>query len=55
MLSANAESPLNIECIHEDHDVRSHLNRDQLEEMIEPLMQRLKVVLDKAMAESGAK
>eukprot|EP00879_Flechtneria_rotunda_P002596 GHRR01002797.1.p1 GENE.GHRR01002797.1~~GHRR01002797.1.p1 ORF type:complete len:847 (+),score=384.28 GHRR01002797.1:127-2667(+) len=53
VLSANAEAPLNIECLMEDVDVRSQLNRDQLEEYIAPFLGRLEAVLKKALADSG--
>lgn len=53
VLSANAESPLNIECLMEDTDVHSQLNRDELEVMIEPFLGRLDKVLRSALEASG--
>lgn len=53
VLSANAESPINIECLMDDVDVRSELNRDQLEEMIQPFLGRLNTVLRASVESSG--
>eukprot|EP00775_Hariotina_reticulata_P005686 gene5686-5924_t len=53
VLSANAESPLNIECLMEDTDVHSQLNRDELQVMIEPFLGRLDKVLRSALEASG--
>ncbi|KAF8072352.1 HSP70-14 [Scenedesmus sp. PABB004] len=53
VLSANAESPINIECLMDDVDVRSLLNREQLEEMVEPFLARLNAVLRAAVEASG--
>ena len=47
MLSANAEAPLNIECIMEDADVRGMLNRDQLEELVAPVLARVRAPIDR--------
>ena len=46
ILSANAEAPLNVECIMEDQDVRGHMNRDMLEKIIEPTIQRLRIPME---------
>lgn len=54
VLSANAESSLNIECLMDDVDVKSELNREQLEEMIAPFLGRLQAVLRSALESSGA-
>ena len=53
VLSANAESPLNIECLMEDTDVHSQLTRDELEVMVEPFLGRLDKVLRSALEASG--
>ncbi|WIA27991.1 hypothetical protein OEZ86_010580 [Tetradesmus obliquus] len=53
VLSANAESSLNIECLMDDVDVKSELNREQLEEMIAPFLGRLQAVLRSALESSG--
>ncbi len=47
MLSANAESPLNIECIMDDVDVRSMLNREQFEELVAPVLARVRAPVDR--------
>jgi hypothetical protein len=53
VLSANAESTINIECLMDDVDVKSELNREQLEEMIAPFLGRLQAVLRSALEASG--
>jgi molecular chaperone DnaK (HSP70) len=55
VLSANAESTINIECLMDDVDVKSELNREQLEEMIAPFLGRLQAVLRSALESSGAR
>ena len=47
MLSANAEAPLNIECIMEDADVRGKLTREELEVICAPLFDRFKAPIEK--------
>jgi hypothetical protein len=54
VLSANAESSINIECLMDDVDVSSELNREQLEEMVAPFLGRLQAVLRSALEMSGA-
>ena len=41
MLSANLESPYNIECILNDTDVKGTLTRDQFEVLCIPLLERI--------------
>lgn len=53
MLSANAEAPLNIECIMEDVDVRGMMTRDAFEALAEPACIRFKAVLEKALAQAA--
>jgi hypothetical protein len=53
VLSANAESSINIECLMDDVDVSSELNREQLEEMVAPFLGRLQAVLRSALESSG--
>lgn len=55
ILSANAEAPLNIECIMEDADVRSSMTRDQLEALCAPLFVKLKAPMLKALSDAGLK
>ena len=46
MLSANAEAPINVECIMEDTDVRGMMTRDQLETICAPLFARMRAPID---------
>lgn len=53
ILSANAEAPLSVECLMEDYDFGSNITRDDFEKMCQPMMDRVKAVLDGAIALSG--
>mmetsp|Transcript_5796 Transcript_5796/g.10058 ORF Transcript_5796/g.10058 Transcript_5796/m.10058 type:complete len:782 (+) Transcript_5796:126-2471(+) len=53
MLSANAEAPLNVECIMNDVDVRGQMTREIFEGLAQPLTGRFKSVLERALAQSG--
>ncbi|GJJ06678.1 hypothetical protein Clacol_000873 [Clathrus columnatus] len=53
MLSANAEAPLNVESIMNDVDASSKLTRDQLENLIKPLLDRIPSVIAQAVQDSG--
>jgi len=53
VLSANNEAPVNVECLMEEQDFASLMNREDLERMCEPAMVRTKAVLDAALAASG--
>ncbi|KAJ9614665.1 adenyl-nucleotide exchange factor sse1 [Cladophialophora chaetospira] len=55
ILSANAQAPLSIESLMEDKDVRAMLKREELEEMIKPLLDRVTVPLEQALAEAKLK
>lgn len=55
MLSANSEAVLGIECLLEDEDLNKVLTRDQLEEIMQPGIDRLKLVCEKALKDSGLK
>mmetsp|Transcript_37740 Transcript_37740/g.84112 ORF Transcript_37740/g.84112 Transcript_37740/m.84112 type:complete len:814 (+) Transcript_37740:104-2545(+) len=52
-LSANPEAPINIECIMEDTDVRSHLNRDTFEVLAEPILSRIQAPIQQAVKDAG--
>mmetsp|Transcript_42470 Transcript_42470/g.99652 ORF Transcript_42470/g.99652 Transcript_42470/m.99652 type:complete len:833 (-) Transcript_42470:68-2566(-) len=52
-LSANSEAPVNVECLMEDYDFASNVMRDDFEKMCAPMMDRVKAVLDGALAASG--
>ncbi|KAI0762180.1 heat shock protein [Trametes elegans] len=53
VLSANAEAPLNVESIMNDIDASSRLTREEFEELIAPVLDRLEAPLKQALAESG--
>ncbi|KAF3491938.1 uncharacterized protein GIQ15_01455 [Arthroderma uncinatum] len=55
ILSANAQAPISIESIMNDVDVRAMVKREELEEMIKPLLDRVTVPLEQALAEAGLK
>ncbi|KAK9462286.1 heat shock protein 70 family [Lipomyces oligophaga] len=55
ILSANASAPLNVESVMNDVDVSSVLQRAELEELVKPLLDRMVVPLEKAIAESKLK
>jgi heat shock protein 4 len=52
VLSANNQAPVNVENIMNDVDVRSMLKRDELEELIKPLIDRATVPIEQALAEA---
>lgn len=53
VLSANALAPLNVENLIEDIDASSQLKRDEFEQLIAPLLERVTVPLEAALAQSG--
>ncbi|KAJ4353530.1 adenyl-nucleotide exchange factor sse1 [Didymosphaeria variabile] len=55
ILSANTAAPLNIESVMNDVDVRGMLKREELEELIEPLLQRATAPIEQALAEAKLK
>lgn len=55
ILSANAQAPLNIESLMEDKDVRAVLKREELEELMKPLLDRVTVPLEQALADAKLK
>ncbi|OCT48078.1 Heat shock protein Hsp88 [Cladophialophora carrionii] len=55
ILSANAQAPLSIESLMEDKDVRAMLKREEFEEMVKPLLDRVTVPLEQALAEAKLK
>ncbi|KAG6336640.1 hypothetical protein ID866_2447 [Astraeus odoratus] len=52
VLSANTEAPLNVESIMNDIDASSKLTRDQYEALIAPVLDRIAIPLQEALAES---
>ncbi|RVD89673.1 uncharacterized protein DFL_000670 [Arthrobotrys flagrans] len=55
VLSANAQAPLNVESIMNDIDVRGMLKREELEELVRPLLDRVTVPLQQALDDAGLK
>lgn len=55
ILSANAGAPINIESLMNDVDVRGFLKREELEELVKPLLDRATVPLEQALAEAKLK
>ncbi|KAL5116169.1 adenyl-nucleotide exchange factor sse1 [Pleosporales sp. CAS-2024a] len=55
ILSANNMAPLNVESIMNDVDVRGMLKREELEELIKPLLERATVPIEQALAEAKLK
>ncbi|XP_043723280.1 heat shock 70 kDa protein 15-like isoform X2 [Telopea speciosissima] len=53
VLSANPVAPLNIECLMDDKDVRGIIKREEFEQLSVPILERVKVPLQKALAEAG--
>ncbi|THH26841.1 hypothetical protein EUX98_g7348 [Antrodiella citrinella] len=53
VLSANAESPLNVESIVTDVDATSKLTREEYEELIAPVLARIEAPIKQALADSG--
>ncbi|KAK5653861.1 hypothetical protein OQA88_7785 [Cercophora sp. LCS_1] len=55
ILSANQQAPLNIESLMNDIDVRAMVTRQEFEAMVEPLLNKVNVVLEQALAEAKLK
>lgn len=53
VLSANPEAPINIECLMDEKDVRGFIKRDEFEQISTNILQRVKVPLEKALADAG--
>ncbi|KAF9232563.1 heat shock protein 70 family [Melanogaster broomeanus] len=53
VLLANTEAPLNVESIMNDVDASSKLSRDECEQLIAPVLERISGPLEQALAESG--
>ncbi|EGW35297.1 heat shock protein of HSP70 family, partial [Spathaspora passalidarum NRRL Y-27907] len=53
VLSANTQAPFNIESVMNDVDVSSSLTREELEEMVKPLLERINVPVELALQEAG--
>jgi len=55
ILSANSAAPLNIESLIDDKDVRATLKREELEELVKPLLDRVTVPIEQALTEAKLK
>ncbi|CAE7390605.1 HSP70-14, partial [Symbiodinium pilosum] len=54
ILSANMEAQLSVECLMEDEDFGSTINREVFLEMCQPMMDRVTAVLESAKAAAAA-
>lgn len=52
ILSANQQAPMNIESLMNDIDVQAMMTREELEKLVEPLLKRVHVPLEQALAEA---
>ena len=55
ILSANAQAPISIESLMNDVDVSGMMKRDELEELLKPLLERATAPLEQALAEAKMK
>lgn len=53
VLSANSSAPINIESLMNDVDVSSSLTREELEEYVKPLLERVHVPIEVALKDAG--
>ncbi|KAL5697256.1 hypothetical protein ACHQM5_002278 [Ranunculus cassubicifolius] len=53
VLSANPVSPLNIECLMDEKDVKGIIKRDEFEQISIPILERVKAPLEKALVDAG--
>lgn len=53
VLSANTSAPINIESLMNDVDVSSSLTREELEEYVKPLLERVHVPIEVALKDAG--
>lgn len=53
VLSANTAAPINIESVMNDVDVSSQLTREELEELVQPLLKRAEIPAKEALAMAG--
>ena len=55
ILSANAQAPISIESLMNDVDVSGMMKREELEELLQPLLDRATIPLEQALAEAKMK
>ncbi|XVF03879.1 hypothetical protein REPUB_Repub05bG0031100 [Reevesia pubescens] len=53
VLSANAEAPLNIECLMDEKDVKGFIRREEFEKLASQLLERINVPCTKAISDAG--
>lgn len=53
VLSANTQAPINVESIMNDIDVSSSLTRADLEEFVQPLLERVHIPIETALKDAG--
>lgn len=53
VLSANTQAPFNIESVMNDVDVSSSLTREDLEEFVKPLLERVHIPIETALKDAG--
>lgn len=53
MLTANIESPFNLECIMNDVDVKGSISRDQFEALSAPLLEQILTPVRECLALTG--
>ncbi|GAB4830895.1 hypothetical protein Ancab_004921 [Ancistrocladus abbreviatus] len=53
VLSANAEAPLNIECLMDEKDVKGYIKRDEFEKLSSNLLERVTIPCRKALINAG--
>jgi heat shock protein 4 len=55
VLSANANAPINIESLMNDTDVRGMMKREELEELMKPLLERATAPIEQALIDAKLK
>ncbi|KAG9454052.1 hypothetical protein H6P81_006956 [Aristolochia fimbriata] len=53
VLSANAEAPINIECLMDEKDVKGYIKREEFERLAADLLERITNPCKKALADAG--
>ncbi|MCL7039852.1 hypothetical protein MKW94_021061 [Papaver nudicaule] len=53
VLSANAEAPLNIECLMDEKDVKGFIKREEFEKLSIGLLERIRLPCNKALMDAG--
>ncbi|KAF5205823.1 Heat shock protein [Thalictrum thalictroides] len=53
VLSANAEAPLNIECLMDEKDVKSFIKREEFEKLSSSLVDRIRLPCHKVLSDAG--